>query len=156
MLPDARVVSSYTSIRRALLVSVVAASVSLWAVGCGDSVTETEDDDTVTNECGTYDPDNDMHGLGPANPTAANLVAACDDLCAEMATVQGCSTDAIACRDECRLRTCHICPGTLVPLTECRTQFFDAAACTCADGKVTCELPTECEDEESKTGQCGG
>ena len=135
------------------------AAVSPWAAGCGDSVTEDGEDENgnaITNECGTFDPDEpNAHGIVPNDPADPDIVDACDDLCTKMASLDGCSTDVAACRDTCRLRACQICPGTLEPLTRCRAEFFDASECTCEDGAV-CQVPAECEEEDSVTGHCGG
>ena len=136
-----------TPIPTRLFFIVAAAGVSTWAAGCGDSV--------VTNECGTYDPDDDMHGTGPTDPTEEALVEACDDLCIQKATVEGCKTEVTACRDDCRLEACNFCPGTLAPLTRCLADNFDATGCTCADGTVTCSPPAACEKDWG-THSCGG
>jgi hypothetical protein len=141
--------------RQVLSVFVATLGVSSWAAGCGDSVAGS-DDETITNECGTYDPDADMHGLGPIDPTTPSLVEACEQLCAAFETLEGCSVDAQSCVDDCRLSQCHHCPGSIEPLSRCKADFLDAAACTCADGEVVCELPEECEEESFDTGACGG
>jgi hypothetical protein len=137
-------------------------AVSPWAAGCGDSVAEDGEEsdpngNAITNECGTYDPDDpNPHGIVANDPASPNIVDACDELCAKMVAVEGCSTDAVACRDTCRMRACNICPGKLEPLTRCKTEFFDASKCTCGDDGAVCELPADCEDEEIETGHCGG
>ena len=146
-----------TSYRQWLSAFGVALCVSLWAVGCDDSVAGDDDEDgIVTNECGTYDPDNDMHALGPIDPTEPGLVASCESLCDRFAMVAGCTVEADACVDECRLTQCHACPGSIKSLNLCKAKYFDDAGCTCSDGAVTCPLPPECEEESFDTGACGG
>ena len=150
----------HTPLGKGLFLLAAVAGVSLCAAGCGDSVAEDGDtegaDGKITNECGTYDPDNDMHGLGPIDPTEEGLVEACDALCGRMTTVEGCSTELTACRDDCRLSACGACPGSIDDLALCKTKYFDAADCMCVDGVVECALPAECEEQQFATGACGG
>jgi hypothetical protein len=139
------------AVRTLRSISVAALGVSSLAGGCDDS-----DDGVVTNECGTYDPDDDMHGLGPIDPTQPGLVEACEELCAAYATFEGCAVDAPSCVDDCRLSQCTKCPGSVEPLSRCRAEFFDAAECMCDGGEVVCEIPEECQEESFDTGACGG
>ena len=135
---------------------------ALCAAACGDSVAEADggdpDGDAITTECGTYDPDDqdDPHAVPPQDPASEGIVDACQELCSKMTSLEGCTSDIAACRDDCRMRSCHVCPGTLVPLARCQSEFFDASACRCDADGVSCELPPECQDEEIGLKNCGG
>jgi hypothetical protein len=111
----------------------------------------------IMNECGTFDPNQtNTDSVIPDDPASAEIVDACDALCQAMSDLDGCSIDLDDCVDDCRLTSCDYCPSTLVPLTECRTEFFDPAACTCSGGVAECDLPADCTELMDDTYQCGG
>jgi hypothetical protein len=111
----------------------------------------------IVNECGTFDPDEEgTDSVIPQDPADPEIVGSCEALCDAYATIDGCAVDAAACLESCRLRSCDVCPGSLADLTDCEAEFFDASACTCEDGVVTCETPASCSDERTSTGACGG
>ncbi|MCA9707113.1 MAG: hypothetical protein KDK70_14775 [Myxococcales bacterium] len=108
------------------------------------------------NECGTFDPTEPGDGVVPQDPSDPEIIAACTALCEALATVPECRTDPATCLDDCRLRSCPICPGTLAPLVTCETENFDAAACRCGPQGASCPIPAPCGDLEDQTGFCGG
>ena len=111
----------------------------------------------IVNECGTFDPrEQGTDSVIPQDPADPEIVSSCEALCDAYATIEGCGVDLDDCVESCRMRSCDVCPDSLVPLTDCEAELFDASACTCEDGVVTCETPAGCSDELTSTGACGG
>jgi hypothetical protein len=116
----------------------------------------TSDSGVIMNACGTFDTNEPGDGGYPQDPDDPDIIAACTALCDAMTGVVDCTTDPAACLEACKLRSCQICSGTLVPLVTCETELFDATACTCdADGAL-CGTPEGCAEQLADTYQCGG
>ncbi|HLT38506.1 MAG TPA: hypothetical protein VK034_19600 [Enhygromyxa sp.] len=118
----------------------------------------TEGDEPITNACGSFDPD-DTHGEStiPQDPDDPEILAACTALCeVELAGIAGCTTSADACLQTCKMRSCEVCPGTLVPLVECQAAMFTDDGCTCTADGIECPIPDGCHDLDVATGFCGG
>jgi hypothetical protein len=114
-------------------------------------------DDLVVNECGTFDPNQVGDSVIPDDPTDPAIVASCEAFCDAFASA--CESGGFVrddCVDDCRLRACGICPGSIQSLVECETAESDVATCTCQDGVPVCASPESCGDEEDATYQCGG
>src|SRR5688572_8380716 len=133
--------------------------------GSGDGGESTDDDaadasstdsGVVTNACGTFDPNFPGDSVPPQDPDDPEIIAACTDLCELLGTIGDCAGSPEACLEECKLRSCTICPGTLAPLVECETAMFGAEACTCEATGPQCPTPAGCDELEDDTTQCGG
>lgn len=116
-------------------------------------------DDRVVTECGTFDPTPDAAGDSaiPDDPASPSIVASCERFCDAFADV--CAGGGFLrddCVDDCRLRACGICAGTLEPLVDCEAAEGDAAACDCQEGIPVCEMPDACLELRDETSQCGG
>jgi hypothetical protein len=115
-------------------------------------------DGSYTTECGTFEPpDGPTDSVFPDDPASADIVASCEAFCDAFAAV--CDNGGFFrddCIDDCRLRACAICPGTLVPLVDCEASETDVATCGCQDGIPVCEQPGACSEEQAATSQCGG
>jgi hypothetical protein len=122
----------------------------------GGGADQEDGGETVTHECGTFDPNEPGDSVIPQDPASEEIVDACEALCDAMASIEGCAIDLDACVEDCRLESCDFCPGTLAPLAECRSEFFDPAACTCSGGVADCEVPGDCTELMYDTTQCGG
>jgi hypothetical protein len=110
----------------------------------------------VMNACGTFDPNRPGDSVIPQDPDDPEIVAACTSLCEALANVPECTTDPTPCLDACKLRSCNICPGTLVPLVECETEMFAADGCSCGRVGAECPTPEGCRELLSDTNACGG
>jgi hypothetical protein len=113
-------------------------------------------DGLVTNDCGTFDPNQPGDGVIPQDPDDPEILDACNGLCAVWLAVPNCTTDAAACLETCRLRSCSICPGTLAPLVDCEAASFVEDGCTCGPDGLQCEVPDACSELQAETGYCGG
>lgn len=118
------------------------------STGCEDSA--------VSNECGTFEPEDGTDSAAPQDPADPDLVAACEDFCAHAAQIAMCTIGAETCVDDCRLESCDVCPGKLQPLVECRTASTEASQCTCGERGPVCEVPAACEQQQAELGFCGG
>lgn len=121
-----------------------------------DETAGTTDSGVITNACGTFDTNVPGDSAIPQDPDDPEIIDACTALCDAMASVADCTTDPAACLDACKLRSCTICPGTLVPLVACETELFDAATCECGAEGAACGTPEGCSAELAATSQCGG
>lgn len=110
----------------------------------------------VMNACGTFDPDRPGDSVIPQDPDDPEILAACTALCEAFADVPECTTDAATCIDDCKLRSCNICPGTLAPLVECETEMFVPDGCTCGRMGAECSTPEGCRELLGNTTACGG
>lgn len=108
------------------------------------------------NECGSTVVEPGTDGVVPEDPADPKIVAACDALCTKRAAIQMCPDVVASCVERCRLASCQICPGTLVPEIECETAAFDATKCTCGTDGPICPDATACNDERAAQSQCGG
>lgn len=116
----------------------------------------TADSGVIMNECGTFDTNEPGDSVPPQDPADPDITTACTALCDALGTVPDCQTDAAACLETCRLRSCDICPGTLAPLVTCEAESFDAMACECGADGAACPIPAACEELAAETGFCGG
>ena len=106
----------------------------------GSEASGSSDTGLVMNACGTFDPNRPGDSVIPQDPDDPDIIAACTALCEALASVPDCNTDATTCLDTCKMRSCNVCPGTLVPLVDCETEMFAAAGCSC--GRTGAEFPT--------------
>ncbi len=111
----------------------------------------------VVNDCGTFEP-LDNHNNVPPDPDDPALLQACEAGCARVVEDTDCGfTDAVACVEACRLRTCSACPGTMAALVACEAELWDRLSCTCDTLILQCEhADGPCADLEDATWQCGG
>jgi hypothetical protein len=110
----------------------------------------------VMNACGTFDFNEPGDSVIPQDPDDPEIITACTTLCDAMAGVPECTTIPETCLETCKLRSCPICPGTLVPLVACETELFDAATCECGTNGAVCGTPEGCSEQRAATIQCGG
>lgn len=113
------------------------------------------DTGTVMNGCGTFDADEPGDSTIPQDPDDPEVLAACAELCAAAAGDMACNTDASACVELCKVRSCDVCPGTLAPLVSCMAEAWPYPGCNCPTDNAWCP-PTPCMDEDDATTQCGG
>jgi hypothetical protein len=119
--------------------------------------TESETGDgSITNACGTFEPDGPNDSVIPQDPDDPEILTACTALCEAQAGIVDCTTTAEACLEHCKMRSCTICPGTLAPLVDCETAMFVGDGCTCNADGIDCPTPDGCSDLEDQTGFCGG
>jgi hypothetical protein len=125
--------------------------------GQSSAETETETGDGgITNACGTFNPNEPGDSVPPQDPDDPEILTACAALCDAQAELMDCTTSAEACLEHCKLRSCAICPDTLVPLVECETTMFVGEGCTCDAEGIDCPTPAGCSDLADQTGFCGG
>jgi hypothetical protein len=129
-------------------------------LGC-DSADDGNDDEAetggaVTNACGTFDPNEPGDSVIPQDPDDPEILSSCMALCEVQAEIEGCTTEAAACVDHCKMRSCDSCPTTLAPLVDCETVMFTGEGCTCAADGIDCPVPAGCSDLEQKITECGG
>ncbi len=139
----------FSLLRRA----IVGLLVPVW-VACGD--------ESVINECGSTEIEEGTDGVVPQDPTAPEIVEACEELCDRLIAEDlcygsaDCPVDRQSCIDDCRLQSCEVCPGKLAPWIACQATHLDPNGWACADAGLSCPAPAACEDEASALGQCGG
>lgn len=110
----------------------------------------------IMTACGTFDPNVPGDSVAPQDPDDPEIIAACTSLCEAAGAATDCMTEQGECIDACKMRSCAICPGTLVPLVECETSMLDATGCSCDGAGPVCTTPEGCSDEAAATGFCGG
>jgi hypothetical protein len=121
--------------------------------GCDTSTT----DGGVVNGCGVFDPDMHDQSTIPQDPDDPEILTACTALCdAQTGGIEGCATSAEACLEDCKMRSCDVCPGTLAPLVDCETAMFTGEGCSCEVEGIDCPVPAGCSEVEQQTGFCGG
>lgn len=148
------------SILRCLMLLAALAS----AVACdpGDGSDESAEagtetgDGSITNACGTFDPNEPGDSVIPQDPDDPEIITACTALCDVQSEIMGCTTSAEACLEQCKMQSCGFCPDTLVPLVECETTMFVSDGCTCDAEGIDCPTPAGCSDLEDQTTACGG
>lgn len=115
---------------------------------------------TIENACGVFTISDDEPGdsVVPQDPDDPQIIQACSDLCEQQlgANIEGCDVDMETCVESCSLRSCDVCPGTLVPLVSCEAAHVSAETCQCTDDGIMCDIPAECGDEADAVGFCGG
>jgi hypothetical protein len=154
--------------------TILAVATMLLSVGCsssGDEAAETQASETattdmtesgetagcvVTNGCGTFDQCSPGDGVVPDDPQTPSIVAACTSYCMAIDGIGGCMVVLDVCVNQCASDACAVCPGTLAPLIECRTQELDASTCICNGGTPDCPVPAACEAQQDALLQCGG
>jgi hypothetical protein len=111
----------------------------------------------VTNGCGTFDQCSPGEGVVPDDPETPSIVAACTSYCMAIDGIGGCMVVLDACVNQCAADACAVCPGTLAPLIECRTQELDASTCICNGGAAAdCPVPPACQAQQAALFQCEG
>jgi hypothetical protein len=110
----------------------------------------------VTNGCGTFDQCSPGDGVVPDDPETPSIVAACTSYCMAIDGIGGCMVVLDVCVNQCAADACAVCPGTLAPLIECRTQELDASTCICNGGTPACPVPAACQAQQAALFQCGG
>lgn len=116
----------------------------------------TEGEEPITNACGTFDFNEPGDSVAPQDPDDPEIITACTALCEAQAGIEGCTTEAAACLESCKMRSCAICPDTLAPLVDCETEMFTGEGCTCDAEGIDCPVPAGCSELEDQTGFCGG
>ncbi|MFV8749131.1 hypothetical protein ACNOYE_01125 [Nannocystaceae bacterium ST9] len=130
---------------------------ALGVLGCDSADEGNDESEPITNACGTFDPNEPGDSVIPQDPDDPEILAACSALCdAQLAGIAGCVTTAEACLEHCKLRSCGICPDTLVPLVDCETAMFTGEGCTCTAEGIECPEPAACSELEDQTAACGG
>jgi len=114
----------------------------------------TADTGLIMNACGTFDPNMVGDSVFPQDPDDPEIIAACESLCDTMAEMTMCTS--VVCLEECKLRSCQVCPGTLVPLVSCEDEFLDPSLCRCGPTGAICPTPDACSEQAGATNQCGG
>jgi hypothetical protein len=116
----------------------------------------TEGEEPITNACGTFDFEEAGDSVPPQDPDDPVIITACTALCDAQAGIEGCTTEAAACLEHCKMRSCDLCPDTLAPLVDCETAMYTGDACTCTAEGIDCPVPEGCSDLADQTGFCGG
>lgn len=132
---------------RIVAVVATASLLPLWIGAC---------DEPTENECGSTVVEPGTDGVLPQDPADPKIVAACDALRKKRAAIQMCPDVVSSCVERCRLASCQICPGTLVPEIECETAALDPAKCSCGTDGPICPDAPDCNDERAAQSQCGG
>ena len=121
-----------------------------------DASESSDESGVVVNGCGTFDPNTPGDSVIPQDPDDPEIIEACTALCEALTGVPDCETDAAACLDTCKMRSCNICPGTLAPLVDCETEMFAPDGCSCGTTGAECPIPEGCRELASDTNACGG
>lgn len=111
--------------------------------------------EAVVNGCGVYNIESGTDSVVPQDPNDAEITNACTDLCTAQAALN-CGEDMSECIDQCKVRSCDVCPGTIAPLIACEATSFSETACMCTEQGVVCTTTDACDDESSATVACGG
>jgi hypothetical protein len=109
------------------------------------------------DDCGPFEPDGDGDDDGPRHdgPADPEVLAGCAAWCDELGGACGPSLVHDACVDACRLRACHACRGTFVPVVDCERAEIDRETCTCEGGVPRCPVaPSRCSDYLDASRQC--
>jgi hypothetical protein len=127
----------------------------------GNDTDDTDDGEEtegpITNACGTFEQNEAGDSVFPQDPDDPEIITACTALCeAQAAGIEGCTTEASACLESCKMRSCDICPDTLAPLVDCETSMFTGEGCTCGAEGIDCPVPEGCAELEQNITQCGG